>query len=452
MGKRVIIIGGGVSGLSLGHYLKGTGRFDVTVLESEAIPGGKVSSDKTGGYLCERGVNGFLDNKPSTLDLSRSLMLDPLRSSDAARKRFVYTGGRLHRLPESPLAFLKSGLMSWGGKLRIAMEPFIKTYTGEDESLADFARRRLGKEAYEKLIDPMASGIYAGDPEQMSLKSCFARINELEQTYGSLIKGMISLMRERRKNVSAAPGGTLTSYAGGMQTLTDALAASLGEGAVRLSQSAVSLQRSGDTYTVYLKDGSTIETDIAVLATPAHQSTLILRDLDAGVSRVLDEIPYSSLNIVCTGFKKASVNISVDAFGFLVPFREGRKILGTLFDSSVFTDRAPEDKVLLRSMVGGARGRAYAELDDKNLLETVLSELNVVTGLQAEPDFVKIYRHVKAIPQYNLGHQRRLDKVEEAHARHKGLYITGNAYRGVSVNDCILNSLKLSEQITKEVG
>jgi oxygen-dependent protoporphyrinogen oxidase len=450
VGLRLAIIGGGISGLSLAYLLSKKENLDLMVLESADRTGGKIWSDRQKGFLCEGGVNGFLDNKPRTLELVSMLALEPLRSSDAARKRFIYSDKVLQRLPESPPAFLKSGLMSLSGKLRLFLEPFISKGTARDETLADFARRRLGREAYEKFIDSMASGIYAGDPEALSLKSCFPRIVELEQTYGSLIKGMVKLMKERKKTVGAGPGGTLTSFFDGMQTLTDALSATLGD-AVRVKSSVLSMEKRGSGYTAYLSDGSKVDADVAVLATPAHQTARMLRDFDVGMSKILDEIPYPSLSVVCTGFRREKIEPSVNAFGFLVPAREKRKILGTLFDSSIFPNRAPEDHVLFRTMVGGARASHLADLDDEKLLDTVMSEIGDIAGIRAEPDFARIYRHEKAIPQYNLGHQDRLGKLESALAKHKGLYLTGNSYKGIGVNDCIESSFKLSERILEEV-
>jgi oxygen-dependent protoporphyrinogen oxidase len=451
MGLRLVIVGGGISGLSLAHALAEQGRFEITVLEAAKRPGGKIWSDMSDGFLCESGVNGFLDNKPATLELSSRLSLSPIRSSDAARKRFLYSGSVLHRLPESPPAFIKSALISLPGKLRLALEPFVAKGAKHDESLADFARRRLGKEAYEKLVDPMASGIYAGDPETLSLKSCFPRIDEIEQKYGSLIKGMISISRERKKSVGAGPGGTLTSFKSGMQTIIDALVDSLGE-SLRIGRPVLSLEKRGSGYNAYTSDGSKVEADLAVIATPAHQTARILRDFDSTISGPLGEIPYPSLSVVCTGFLKDRLTSPLDSFGFLVPSREKRNILGTLFDSSIFPNRAPEGHVLLRTMVGGARNPHLADLDDSKLLGTVLSELKVIAGIHAEPDFVKIYRHEKAIPQYALGHRDRLKKLEQMLTKHKGLYITGNAYRGVSVNDCIDNSARLAKRISEEVA
>lgn len=448
---RLVIIGGGISGLSLGYLLKASGgaSLDIAVFESEEKPGGKIWTDRSGGFLCEWGVNGFLDNKPKTLELAGKLALEPLRSSDAARKRFVLTGGKLQQLPESPVAFLKSGLLSPLGKLRIFAETFIPKGRKADESLADFARRRLGKEAFEKLIDPMASGIYAGDPEDLSLKSCFPRINDLEENYGSLIRGMLKLKKKTGK-ATAGPGGTLTSFYDGMQSFTDALAAYLGE-ALRVGSRAAALEKTSGGYVLHLADGMRVEADAAVLAVPAHQATDILRDMDRALSTTLGEIPYPPVTVVCTGFRAEKIRFPLDAFGFLVPRREGRKILGTLFDSSIFPNRAPEGMVLLRSMVGGARAPSVAMLDDKKLMDTVMAEVGAITGISATPDFVRIFRHEKAIPQYTLGHQARLGRLDEAVSRHRGLYLTGNAFRGISVNDCIENSYKLAERILQEV-
>jgi oxygen-dependent protoporphyrinogen oxidase len=452
---RIVIAGGGISGLSLAYWLtQNTGRdLDITVLEAEERPGGKIWTDKTEGYLCESALNGFLDNKPRTLELASRVSLEPLRSNEASKKRFIYLDGRLNRLPESPPAFFSSKLMTLPGKLRIMLEPFISRGKAEDESLADFARRRLGKEAFEKLIDPMASGIYAGNPEDMSLKSCFPRIHEIEQTYGSLIKGMFKIMAERKKKVGAAPSGTLTSFKDGMQSMIDALIEVLGP-SVRLGSRVNSVERAGKGYRLHLDDGTTVEADVTVLAMPAYQATEVLRELDEPMSGLLGGISYPAVSVVCTSFKieKLKGLVPLDGFGFLVPFREGRKILGTLFDSSIYPGRAPEGYVLLRTMVGGARASSIAMLEDGKLLDMVLSELGNVTGIKAEPEFVKLYRHEKAIPQYAVGHSGKLKALDERLAKFRGLYITGNALKGIGFNDCIENSYQLAIRILEEVA
>ncbi len=453
MGVRIIVVGGGISGLALAYALKRFGGAEVTVLESASRPGGKIWSDSVRGYVCESGVNGFLDNKPKTLELATMLGISPLKSSDLARKRFIYSGGRLNRLPESAYSFMRSPLMSVRGKLRLAMEPFIAKGAVEDETLAAFARRRLGREAAEKLIDPMASGIYAGDPEAMSLRSCFPTIYDLERKYGSLIKGMIALMKERKKKVGAGPGGTLTSFRGGMQELPNALAAALGE-SFRPNMKVLGLDKSRkDGFKVHLKDGSALEADAVVLCTPAHQSAEIVKGLDKAASRTLAEIPYPPLSVVCLGYRRDKLaTAEIDAFGFLVPQAEGRKVLGVLYDSSVFENRAPEGMVLVRAMAGGARNPAVAELDDRRLTDTVRAELSTMAGIGADPEFVKVYRHELAIPQYNVGHRERVARIDGFASAHPGLYVSGNALRGVSVNDCVANAFLLGGKIHEEVS
>ena len=447
---RVIVVGGGVSGLTVAWALSREPGFDVTVFEASGRTGGKVHTERVEGYLCEWGVNGFLDKEPKTLEVSEALSISPVRSFDASRKRYICSGGRLHRLPESPGAFLRSGLMGITGKARLAMEPFIAKGDLEDESLADFGRRRLGREAFEKLIDPMASGIYAGDPEKLSLKSCFKRIDELEQTYGSLIRAMAALMKERKKSVSAAPKGTLTSFEGGMSEITDALYNAL-DGHVRLSKDVTAVERTPSGYGLCLADGSVTEADAVVLAAPAYRAAEMLSELDPEGAKAFGSIPYPPLSVVALGFRADDIGMDVDAFGFLVPFREGRKILGMLYDSSVFPNRAPEGSVLLRAMVGGARAPEVAELEEDALVETVLAELRSITGLKAEPEFAKSFLHKKAIPQYNVGHSGVIEALEAAESRHKGLYVTGNAFRGVSLNDCVASGLALAGRMRDEL-
>jgi len=451
---RIVIIGGGISGLSLAYaLLESEPSADVVVFESEKRAGGKIWTEKVNGFLCEGGVNGFLDNRPKTLELASKLLINPLRSSDAARKRYVFSEGKLNLLPESPVSFLSSDLLSFYGRLRVMYEFFAPRGRADDETLADFARRRLGKEAYEKLIDPMASGIYAGNPESLSLKSCFPKVFKLEEKYGSLIKGMIKLQREAKKSgsqkIGAGPGGTLTSFHDGMGMMIDSLKGCLKE-RLRVGSKVISVERKGKGYAVHLSDGMVVETEILVIASPAHSAAEILKNLDRPLSSVLSEIMYPSVSVVCFGYRKERIARKLDGFGFLIPYRERRKILGSLWDSSIFSGRAPEGYALLRSMVGGARASEIAMQDDSWLIDVVAEELKDIMDIKVQPDFVKIYRHEKAIPQYNIGHDRKLKAVDEMLLKYKNLYLTGNAYRGIGVNDCIENSYKLAGTIIRK--
>lgn len=452
---RIAIIGGGISGLSLAYFLlEKDPELELVVFEAEKRPGGKIWSEKTEGFLCEWGVNGFLDNKPRTIELSKKVSLEPLRSNDASRKRFIFSGSRLHRLPESPPAFLTSRLLSLPGKLRTLAELLVPGKVKDEETLASFARRRLGKEAYEKLIDPMASGIYAGNPETLSLRACFPRVYDLEARYGGLIRGMLHLQRERKKKgtaekVGAGPGGTLTSFYHGMGELVSALRDFLGE-RIRLGSKVQGIERKGRGYALFFSDGSTFETDVVVTASPAYAVSEMLRSMDRPLANLIAEIPYPSLSVVCLGYRKEKINSPVDAFGFLIPSREKRKILGTLYDSSIFPNRAPEGYVLLRSMVGGARASDLARENETKLAEMVQSELAAIMNIRSTPDFMRIYKHEMAIPQYTVGHLERLRNIESLLQKHKDLYLTGNAYRGIGVNDCIENSFILAQKMIEE--
>ncbi len=460
MKVKIAIVGGGISGLCLAHFLLGeggAGAADPIVLEAEDRPGGKIRTEKAEGYICEWGVNGFLDNRPRTLQVADNLGLKVQRSADAARKRFIYLKARPRLLPESPAAFLISDVLSPLGKLRIALEPFIPA-NKNDETLAGFATRRLGRRAYENLIDPMASGVFAGDPEKMSVESCFPKIKAMERKYGSLVRAMISLGREAKKAgkgpVGAGPGGVLSSFSGGMEELILALKAILGE-RLKTGCRVAGIERleGASGYRLHIEGKEAVLAEAVVLACPAYEAARILKDFDKDLSRVVGDIEYPAVSVVSLGFRREKLKHSfpVDAFGFLVPFKEGRKILGVLYDSSIFPERAPEGHVLLRVMVGGARASGLAMLEDERLLSLVSGELQGMLGLRATPDFVRIFRHERAIPQYPLGHAQRLEKMDGALAAHRGLFMTGNAFRGISLNDCIDNSFALAQNINMKL-
>jgi oxygen-dependent protoporphyrinogen oxidase len=452
---RVIIAGAGISGLSLAYaLLERQPDLDVMVLEAEARPGGKIWTEKVKGFICEAGVNGFLDNKPSTLELASKIKLPPIRSNDAARKRAIYFGGGLRMIPESPPAFFKSNFLSISGRLRMIGELFVPKADVEDESMESFAVRRVGREFFEKLLDPMASGVYAGDPAKMSIRSCFAKVYELEKNYGGLIRGFMAVAKEAKKTgkkTEAGPGGTLMSFQDGMFSLVGSLRQVLGD-RLQTAKTVRGVGRKGEVLEVHCADGTRYESDAVVLSTPAHDAAGIVRDLDRDLSSLLAEVPYPPVSVVALGFRREKIPGDTNLFGFLVPGKERRKILGTLFDSSIYPNRAPEGYVLLRAIVGGARAPEIALLEEEKLVGVVLSELSEILGIRSEPDMVWTYRWEKAIPQYLVGHHERLRRIDEALSRHQGLHLHSNAYRGVAVNDCIGNSFRLAETITPNRG
>ncbi len=463
---RIVIVGAGISGLCTAHYLVKTlsaaGReAEILLFEAEKVPGGKMRTVREDGFNMEWGPNGFLTNKPYSLELVKDLGIEDrlAPSSGLARKRFIYSGGRLHRLPETPQAFFASNLLSLGGRLRILWEPFAPgPPPGVDESLGDFARRRLGAEALEKLLDPMVTGIFAGDPDTMSLRSCFPLIHELEQKYGGLVKGMISLQRERRKagekrEMSAGPGGILMSFDAGVQTLIDVLADRLSEG-LHTGIAVESVRRRDGRFLLSLVENGQrgeIDTDALVLATPAYSAASALGGLDPGISEALSTIPYSPISVVALGYEQAALGDPLDGFGFLIPRLEKRKILGALWDSSVFPNRAPAGKALIRAMVGGVRNPELAALPAGDLVALAREELSKTMGIDAAPALTRAFFHDKGIPQYLVGHGKVLERLEARLAAIPGLYLNSNAYRGIALNDCVLQSRLTAERIAKEL-
>jgi oxygen-dependent protoporphyrinogen oxidase len=460
--KKAIVVGGGISGLATAYLLREKAiaaglELDVTLIEKEKRLGGKIWSIKTDGFLCEWGPNGFLDSKPQTLDLCADLNIEErlMRSNDNARRRFIYSEGVLHRLPESGPAFFKSNLISWAGKLRLAMEPFIPgPPSGIDETLASFGRRRLGDEALRKLIAPMVSGIFAGNPETMSLNSCFPRIAELEREYGSLVMAMIRLARKKRReraegkvvSGAAGPGGILTSFRNGIQELTDVLADKLGSGAIKSGNVVTKIsKRNSFPYLVHT-DNADLDADTVILASPSYASADMLSELDPELGMILRQIPYASMVVVCFGYERERIEHDLCGFGYLITKEEGMNTLGTLWDSSIFENRAPEGMVLLRSMMGGACFPDRIDLSDDEVEKTVREDLMHTMGISEAPSFVRIYRHHKAIPQYTTGHGARLAGLQEKGLQHRGLFLTGNSYRGIGLNDCVAAASKTAEE------
>jgi protoporphyrinogen/coproporphyrinogen III oxidase len=463
---RIAIIGAGISGLATAHAIERMAKerglsVDTVVLEKEPRTGGKIWSIKEEGYLCEWGPNGFLDSKPMTLELCERLGVGErlARSNDNARKRFIFTGGELHRLPENGPMFLKSRLISWPGKLRLAGELFVPPRRdGVDETLAEFARRRLGPEALDKLIGPMVSGIFAGDPETMSLKSCFPRICELEQEYGGLLRAMLKLAKQKKaerkagKEVASAagPGGVLTSFVAGIQELTDATASRLA-GTVRTGTAVIALHRRDGGWELELAGGEKLDAELVVSAAPAHALSPLLQPLDRELAELIAGIPYASMNVICCGYACERITRDLDGFGYLIPRKEGRSTLGTLWDSSIFPQRAPDGYVMLRSMMGGATNPAAIGLSDDEVLTRTLADLRDIMGISASPDFVRIYRHPQAIPQYLSGHARRLKAIAARLQVHPGLFVTGNAFFGVGLNDCVHAANQAGELVVKHL-
>lgn len=443
---EVVIVGGGISGLSLAYFLlKKKPDLDIKIIEAENKTGGKIVSENISSFLCEAGVNGFLNNKPSTIALANELGIEPLMGSEHSKVRYILIDGQLKKVPEDPLKFFASSLLSLRGKIRMIGEYFIPPLKEDiDESVQSFVSRRVGTEFYEKLIDPMSTGIYAGDPTKMSMKSCFPKVYWLEKKYGGLIKGLIALKKEK-KNVETAPKSMLMSFRNGMVELIQSLENKLASKILK-NKKLLDITLNNGLYNLYMADGEYLQATKIVLACPAYESANIVKEFDKELGKLLASIPYPPLSVVAFGFKTEQIGFGTGLYGFLVPHREKRKILGCLFDSTIFPNRAPQGYVLLRTMIGGMRSTELALLPDEKLIETALSELRDILSIKGDPEFIKIFRWQRAIPQYQVGHEEKLRKIDERLKSFPGFYLTGNAYRGVSVNDCIQNSIELADK------
>lgn len=445
MGKRVVVVGGGISGLTAAYTLMKNG-VDVTVFEKNERGGGSIKTGTEGGYLFEYGPNSTMNSNDEIDNLCRELGLEDERifGSETSKKRYVLRDGELIPLPMGIVDFLKTRLWSIKGKLRLLKEPLVGRNRGGEESVADFVSRRIGREFLDYALDPFVSGVYAGDPERLELKSTFPKMDDLEKEYGSLIIGAIAKGLKGGEKSRRKKG--IFSFKNGMETLPGALTAALGE-RFRGGVEVKSLNKEDDIYTLTLSGGEEVKAHDVVLSSPAYVNVEILSDVSPEASKYLRKIEYAPIAVVYLGFRREDVAHSLDGFGCLIPKKEGKKLLGSLWSSSLFPGRSPEGMVSLTNFIGGARNREVVELPDDELLTAVTNDLKDIVGLKGEPLFIRIIRHGMAIPQYNLGHGERLEKIESVLKPFPGIYLLGNYLKGISVADCVMNGVNMASKI-----
>ena len=453
----VIVVGGGISGLATAFGAQQRGA-SVEVLDAGERAGGVIRTVLRDGALCEAGPNSALDTTPRINELLDALGIRDERAdaSAVASTRFIVRGGKLLALPTSPGAFLTTPAFTLGAKLRLLREPFIAPAPPDaEESIAAFVRRRLGTELLDYAIDPFVSGVYAGDPEQISVPAAFPRLHALEQKYGSLIKGQIKGARERRRSAETAKNTAGSfSFRMGMQTITDALARAVGRvvTGVRVQQI---LRNADGTWTVTgTRDGAPVihHARAVVVAVPAYAAAELVRELAPAATQGLAAIPYAAVASVASAYRRSDVGHSLAGFGFLVPKKERRQILGSLFSSSMFEGRAPAGTVLLTSFIGGRRNPALPAKPDAELAAIVHGELQALAGARGEPLWMNVTRWTHAIPQYNLGHRERLRPLEDAERALPGLFFCASYRGGVSVGDCIKSAHAMAETLTGHLG
>ena len=453
----VVVVGGGISGLATAFGAQRRGA-TVDVLDAGERPGGVIGTVHRDGALYERGPNSALDTTPLINELLDALGIRGERSdaSAVAATRFIVRGGKLVALPTSPGAFLSTPAFTLPAKLRLLREPFIAAAPADtEESIAAFVRRRLGTEFLDYAIDPFVSGVYAGDPEQISVPAAFPRLHALEQKYGSLIRGQIKGARERRQSVEKAKNTASSfSFRRGMQTVTDALAHAVGRVATGVRVDRIRRDADGAWTVTGVRGGEPIvrRARAVVLAAPAHAAASLVRELAPEAALGLAGISYAPIASVASAYRRADVQHSLAGFGFLVPKKEVRRILGTLFSSSMFEGRAPEGTVLLTTFIGGLRNPDLPARPDAELAAIVHDELHALVGARGEPQWTVITRWTHAIPQYNLGHRERLRPVEDAERALPGLFFCANYRGGVSVGDCIKSAHGMAEAVTRFLG
>lgn len=441
----VVIIGGGISGLATAHALRARGA-DVTVLEADPAVGGVIQSTRCAGFLAEHGPNSA-QRTPALAALIGALDLDDrcLTAQSAGRRRYIVRGGRPVALPSGPGDFLTSRAFSTRGKLRLALEPFVPRGGAADESVAGFARRRLGTDAFEYAVAPFVSGIYAGDAERLAFAEVFPRLAALERTSGSLVRGMLASMR-RGRAAGATPTGGSISFRDGMHTLPRALASALGE-AVRIDAPAEAIDRTAAGWRVAVGGAhpGTIDCAAVVNAAPAYAQI-------AGIP-ALPAVEYAPVATLTLGFRRSQVADPLDGFGVLVPPREGMALLGVLFNSSVYPGRAPDDAVALTCFLGGSR---HPEVVDRqssaDRLSQTLATLGQLLGVRADPIFARETVWERAIPQYTIGYGRVRLAAAETERAHRRLYLTGSHLTGVSVGDCIAGAANVADRVMAELA
>ena len=455
---RVVVVGGGITGLAAAHRLitrASTARrpIEVVVLEARDRVGGTIWTDRADGFVIEGGADSFITNKPWALELCREIGLGDqiIGTDDRNRRSFVVRGDKLLPVPEgfvlmapgrlAPL--LASPILSARGKLRMLMDLVLPRKTDDlDESLAAFVRRRFGREALDRLIQPLVGGIYTANPTELSLKATLPQFPAMEREHGSLILAAIRQAKKARsaeRSASGARYGLFASLADGMDALPKALAAALPPRTVRTGTAVRRISRADPSkpWRVELLDGPPIEAGGVVLTTEAHASARLIDGVDPELALQLRSIPYASSAIVTVAYRREQVAHPLNGFGAVVPSIEGRSILAMSFLSVKFPSRAPDGTALMRVFVGGATQPELFDLDDDDLKTLVRGELSSLLGVSGEPLLIGVARHPRAMPQYTLGHIDRIAAIRQRASRHSRLVLAGNAFDGVGIPDCV---------------
>jgi len=461
---RVIIVGGGVAGLAAGWAIRAEAArraesLELTILEGGTRAGGRIRTLREEGYLVEWAANAIqgVDGPAWRLAESLGLASERVIARPEAARRYIARGGRLHQIPLSPAAFFGFTALSPAARLRVAMEPLFASRVKKEESVHEYAARHIGEEAADVLLGAFVRGVFAGNARRLSVDAAFPVMREMERRHRSLVLAMLSRSRQGRAGAPAANGSgrsrgrtsgsrTLWSFARGLGALIDALTERLGH-SIRLSTPALAVERGGTGYTVRTASGDRIEADSVVLAISARASAALLRPIDAELARLLLAIEPAGVAVVGLAFRKDRFRTPPDGYGYLVAPGEDLPILGALFESNLFPGRAPEDHVLVRVILGGADRPELLTKNDAELAGLAMGALDRTHGLASGPERTWVIRQEASIPQYAVGHMTLLADLERRVGAHRGLYLGGNAYRGVSVASLIEDAERIASRV-----
>jgi oxygen-dependent protoporphyrinogen oxidase len=449
---EIVVVGGGIAGLSAAHAVTKAG-VPFALVEAQPRWGGVIATAHEAGFLLEGGPDSMLAQKPDAVALCRELGLGErlVPTNQAQRTVFVLHRRRLHAMPEGMVLaiptriapFARSGLFSWPGKLRMGLDLVLprRRETG-DESIASFLRRRFGQEAVDRLGEPLLAGIHAGDPERLSIRGTFPRFAELEDRYGSLIRGMWAAAPPKP---NGAPPAAFYSLAGGLIELVDALVARLPAASLKAGRQVQRLTRTAEGYVVELDGGEQLTSRAVVVAVPAPKAAPLVTSLSSQAGAALAAIPFASSATVLLGYRREDVAHPLNGYGMVIPATEGLRTSACSFFSTKFPGRAPDGHVLLRGFLGGVRDAGILSLDDAALIEIVTREMGPVLGLRKAPVLARVFRWSQGTPQMEVGHLERLARLETMVAEVPGLYLTGAGLRGTGLPDSIADGTKTAQ-------
>jgi len=444
--KKVVVIGAGISGLTTAHILYKVGC-DVTVLEKNDKVGGSIETVIENGLMFDRGPNSALETTPIIAQLVEELNLKDqfVYANKEGNKRYILRDGELHALPMSPRAFIKTKLFPGKAKLRLMKEPFIgKSTDGYYQSIAEFVTRRLGSEFLDYAINPFVAGVYAGNPEDLSVKSAFPKLYALEEDYGGLIVGTIRSIRKRKKRKEQSKqSAKMLSFKDGMQVLPKAIAAVLGN-RVKLNADVVSIRKTGEgKFGVTYKNGAqtlTLLADIVLSTVPAYKASDLFSDFDNKFKAHCADIYYPPVLVIYLAYNKKDIGQTLDGFGFLVPSKERKSFLGAIWSSVIFPNRSNEDNAAFTLFIGGSRDPGFVDDNEETVVKRVRNEFEEIMKINGKPVYTSTRFWEKAIPQYKLGYVEHENYFDHFEKENKGIIISGNYRGGISVGDCIKNA------------